>query len=62
MLAGIFLFVVDCVFCWVFWGIWFVDVVFLWTECGELCGYGGLRMCSFRVGDFLQILGIYFWG
>jgi hypothetical protein len=34
-------------FCWGFREIGVLDVVFLWTVCGELCGEDGLRMGGF---------------
>jgi hypothetical protein len=49
-------------FCWGFWGNWVVNVVFLWTECGGLGGEDGLWEDGFWVGDFMQVLGIYFGG
>ena len=50
-----------CVFTGGFGEIVLLDVVFLWTACGGLCGEDGLRMCCFWGVIFLQFFGIYFW-
>jgi hypothetical protein len=46
-----------CVFAGVFAEIGVLDVVFLWTECGEMRDKDGLWMCGFREPEFCS-----FWG
>jgi len=51
--------VVEGLFCWGFCEKWCVDVVFLWSSCGELRGKRGQRMVAFqgwKFGTFLKFI------
>jgi hypothetical protein len=48
------------VFAGVFAKLWLVDVVFLWTVCGETAGKAGYRTACFLMPGILQNFEIYF--
>jgi hypothetical protein len=60
ILRGFFLMWSNGVFSGGFWEKRVLNVVFLWTRCGELHGKDGFRNTLFGESSFLQIFEVYF--